>query len=77
MSKEGRVITGARHFDKVMLGQMKATEGVPWWRDCQQGFIDQFGDFMSREEAWTVARDRQQILREVSDPGILYSENLY
>ena len=77
MRKGGRVITGARHFDKVMRSQMNATEGILWWKDCDQGFIDQYGDFMTREEAWIVAENQGQIFREVSTPGLLFSENLY
>jgi len=42
-----------------------------------QGFVDQFGDWMDRKEAWKVATDQNQIVREVSSPGTLYSENLY
>ena len=77
MLKDGRIITGARHFDKVMRAQMELTEGLKWWRSCSQGFIDQFGDFMTREEAWVVAMHQKQIFRQVSTPGCLYSENLY
>lgn len=46
-----------------------------------QGFIDQFGAFMSRTEAWKVAEAAGQIIRRVDgdavDGGTLYSENLY
>ena len=78
MLKDCRIITGARHFDKVMRSQMEATEGVNWWKSCKQGFIDQFGDFMTREEAWTAAVDQEQIHRRCGgDDPCLYSENLY
>ena len=77
MLKEGRIVTGARHFDKIMRAQMEASEGIAWWKSCKQGFIDQFGDFMDRTEAWNVAIAQGQIRREVSGPGTLYSENLY
>jgi hypothetical protein len=77
MYKEGRIVTGARHFDKLMLAQMKNSEGISWWRSAESGFIDQFGDFMGRQHAWQVAEQQGQILREVSSPGTLYSENLY
>lgn len=77
LHKEGRIITGARHFDKIMRSQMESTEGISWWKSGDQGFIDQFGDFINREEAWIIAMDRGQICREVSTPGTLYSENLY
>ena len=76
--KEGRILAGARHFDKVMRAQIEASEGMGWWKlGAEQGFIDQFGDFLTREEAWSVARIENQIIKEVSSPGTLYSENLY
>jgi hypothetical protein len=43
-----------------------------------QGFIDQFGDFMTREEARKVALDAGQVRRRVGgDSERLFSENLY
>ena len=77
MRKDGRLIVGPRHFDKVMRAQMRATEGIKWWRSCEQGFIDQFGDFMTREEAWEVAEAADQLLRDCGTSGRLYSEHLY
>lgn len=77
MFKDGRIITGARHYDKIMRAQMEASEGIAWWRSCTQGFIDQFGDFLNREDAWKIAKAGRQIKRQVSTPGTLYSENLY
>ena len=44
----------------------------------KQGFVDQFGTFLTREEAWKVAIEAHQIIRRVGgDEGRLYSENLY
>ena len=69
---DGHIICGARHWDKVMRAQTNDYKG---W---SQGFIDQFGDWMTREEAWKVAADQDQIRRRVGgDTGRLYSENLY
>lgn len=43
-----------------------------------QGFIDQFGDWLCREDAWVVAVNQNQVRRRVGgDEGHLYSENLY
>jgi len=70
----GRLICGARHWDKIMRASLLPTENHAGW---DQGFIDQFGDFLTRREAWEIAKDRGQILRDVSTPGTLYSENLY
>lgn len=75
--KNDRIITGARHFDKVMIAQMELSGGLAWWRNSEQGFIDQFGDFVDRQEAWTIALTQNQIIRQVSSHGTLFSENLY
>lgn len=47
--------------------------------DAEQGFIDQWGTFMTREQAWRVAEVAGQILYRVGGDynGTLYSENLY
>lgn len=73
------LILGARHFDQTMHRQKIARD----WdeRSCpdsDQGFIDQHGVFMTREEAWDVAVAAGQIIRRVGGDGErLYSENLY
>lgn len=70
------VICGARHWDKLMRVQANAMG-----QDCKawdQGFVDQFGDWMTREEAWIVAADQNQIRRRCGEDGeSLFSENLY
>ncbi len=44
----------------------------------EQGFIDQWRVFMTREEAWLVAEAARQIIyRGNWGAGVLYSENLY
>lgn len=78
--KHGRIVTGARHCDKVMRAQIIAAEGLDWWKggDVEQGFIDQFGDFLTREEAHVIAKEQGQIRRRCGgDEHRLYSENLY
>jgi hypothetical protein len=54
--------------------------------EFEQGFINTWGEFLSRKEAWLVACYNRQIIRYVgnqvsSDFGLddvdLYSENLY
>jgi hypothetical protein len=75
----GRIITGARHYDKIMREQINASEGIKAWQGkCDQGFIDQFGDFLTRAEARVIAVERGQIFRRCGgDEEELYSENLY
>ncbi len=78
------VIAGARHFDKVMISQIKAIDGeliagagAAW----NEGFIDQFGDFLSRKEAMIIAvAAEQDVDIERGCGGLkdtLFSEGLY
>lgn len=74
--KLGIVVCGPRHFDSTMrkmLEQLRLTV-----TGAEQGFVDQFGNFLTREEAWDIAHANGQILRERSRcVGTLYSEDLY
>lgn len=75
---EGLIICGARHYDAIMVQQIKAfNNGFDF--EPEQGFIDQFGVFMSRQEALQVATDAGQINRwRPKNPGDwLCSEDLY
>ncbi len=78
---EDTIILGARHWDTSMhrIGnKLKTVLAHPSSASWEQGFIDQFGVFMTREEAWIVAEAAGQIKYRVGGDGIkLYSENLY
>ena len=74
---DGTIIVGPRHFDTTMvhaIGRMNLPA-----QTYVQGFIDQRGDFLTREEAWVIASDAGQIVRIVpgNDRQQLFSENLY
>lgn len=77
------IIAGARHFDKVMLAQIKAIDGDLFARagaEFEEGFIDQFGDFLTRQEAMkiAIAAGQKVNLRGCGgDKNTLYSEGLY
>jgi len=76
--KTGRIVTGARHYDPIMRAQIAAAEGSAEWIGCEQGFIDQFGKFLTREEAHIVAKENGQIRQRCGgDENQLFSENLY
>lgn len=76
--ESGRIVTGARHFDAVMMEQIRRGPNPDAWRAADQGFIDQRGAFLTREEARKIAEQQGQILEECGGNGIdLYSENLY
>lgn len=73
---DGTIILGARHWDTLMC-QHANLLGVKGGNE-EQGFIDQYRVFMTREEAWIVANEAGQIVRRVGgDEGHLFSENLY
>lgn len=74
------IITGPRHFDETMYRQLKGSikQNWPLEKDSEQGFIDQYGVFMTREEAWEVACAAGQIRYVLpNNYGRLFSENLY
>jgi hypothetical protein len=43
----------------------------------EQGFIDQFCNFLTREEAYVIAKANGQIINPGHETDKLYSENLY
>lgn len=78
--KDGVIIIGVRHWDKFMHQQADALE----YRDGkkplehEQGFIDQYGTFYTRDEALElVKKNGQQLKRPYDEYETLYSENLY
>lgn len=73
----GLIICGPRHYDHVMRAAMKAAGGFPFFLNCDQGFVNQRGEFLTRVEAWAVAKRAGQIRTLVSKHEELYSENLY
>lgn len=75
---DDHIIVGVRHFSPDMRATMERVYGDKYWLKVkEQGFVDQFGRFMTREAAWKVAVEKGQILRQVAPEGTLYSENLY
>lgn len=68
------IILGIRHWDELMRQQVSDSD----YSNYEQGFIDNKGKFLTREEAFVVAEREGQIIRCVGgDEGVLYSENLY
>lgn len=74
------IICGARHFDHVMQPLLEHARNATGVFKPEQGFIDQYGTYMSRAEALEVARAAGQLntRRPKSDPeNLLFSEDLY
>ena len=86
---DGFIVIGVRHFDNIMrdtINLRKELNENEDWHGCDQGFVNQFGNFLSREDAWVTACKANQIIRlvgsqtkeDIGKEGIkLYSENLY
>lgn len=81
---DGVILAGARHFDRVMTNVIRANsqgdELDRSWSDADQGFIDQFGRFLSRKEALEVVLNdpkQRSVMRNPNAGVELYSEDLY
>ena len=77
---DDEIIWGARNFDEIMYIQIdrKDEEHRLKWRKAEQGFIDQFGNFLTREEAYIIAERNNQIINSIGYKGNkLFSEHLY
>lgn len=80
------VVCGARHFDMVMhsiIGKLPSElkEGKSESRSnhglWEQGFIDNRGQFLTRQEALKVAKQGDQLIQKTHPKDILFSEDLY
>jgi|SRR5690606_4933875 len=69
----GAKICGARHHNCLHSPLCFGFQS-----EWEQGFVDQFHKFLTREEAWDIALRQNQIARRCGgDDGKLFSENLY
>lgn len=72
----GLVVCGVRHFDRFMRDQIEAAGETHV--GAEQGFVNALGEFMTREEAYNLARrNGQRKYRCGGDKSQLFSENLY
>ena len=82
---DGEILLGIRHYSTDMHRQIEQRrDGAKFAHrmDSDQGFVDQFGKYLTREEAYQVAQANGQITRphacgEGLDGPKLYSEGLY
>jgi hypothetical protein len=75
----GLIICGPRHYDRTMVNVITYIGNLP--HISEDGFIDQFGTFLTRKEAMIIAIAAGQnvdIERGCGgDTELLYSEGLY
>ncbi len=78
LMQDGEIVTGIRHYSPEMRKTLLRLYGVGYHLKVKdQGFVNQCGEFLTREQAWWIATEQGQIRKQVSSPGELYSENLY
>lgn len=74
-------ICGPRHCDMTMHYIISSMESDirDQLRRGEQGFVDQWGKFMTREEAFEVATEAGQIIKKTGNPDSkeLFSEDIY
>jgi len=77
----GELLLGIRHYSADMCNQIiQRADGTKFLHrhEDDQGFVDQWGGYMTREEAFAVATAAGQIVRpEACQHGLLFSEGLY
>lgn len=76
----GHIICSPRHYDSICRFQINCSFQPNRWHtgSVEQGFVDQFGNWLTRAEALEIARANDQIKRRCGGDDIaLYSENLY
>jgi len=91
LMKDNNIVVGIRHFSPEMRVIMLKAYGEKYHpKVSEQGFVDQFGKFYNRFDAWKLADKNGQIIRatgweespkarpaNMGDDGMLFSENLY
>lgn len=74
---DGHIILGIRHFSPDMR-LSAALQGYECGAAVEQGFVDQYGNFLTRQEAFKIALPNGQYRPyEPYNIGTLYSEDLY
>ena len=77
----GYIVTGTRHYCPIMTMQIDAighgalVEYAGGRDNIVQGFTDQYGIFLTRSEAYIIARDAGQLLPRHDYGETLFSES--
>lgn len=70
------IVLGVRHFCPLMRQTLRLLK-IKGTEPHEQGFVDQWGNFMSRKEALYVLRSNGRFIPDRDFTDELYSENLY
>lgn len=77
----GYIVTGTRHYCPIMhmqidaIGRDALLEYAGGHDNVVQGFTDQYGIFLTRQEAYIIARDAGQLLPRHDYGETLFSES--
>jgi hypothetical protein len=75
---DSTIICGVRHFDAGMRMVINSLYNAQTVKVIGQGFVDNKGNYLTREEALVIAKEQGQIIRRCGgDERELFSENLY
>lgn len=73
-----KIVLGVRHFCPLMCQHLEALGLDGGLEEHEQGFVDQWGNFMTRKEALHVLKTNGRFIRDDQyQSETLYSENLY
>jgi hypothetical protein len=72
----GVIVLGVRHFCPLMRYTLHRF-GIKGSSPHEQGFVDQWGNFMDRKEALVVLKTNGKFIRDDDYLDELYSENLH
>lgn len=74
---DGTIICSPRHYDSTFHAIRRRIPDLPT-SPPEQGFVDQWGNFLTREQARDIAVSQKQFYRRCGgDERELFSENLY
>ena len=85
-AKDGDVLLGIRHYSKDMVEQISNRKDGEKFHNLygeNQGFVDQYGNYLTREEAYIIAKNAGQLKEHercksvVNGKPKLFSEMLY
>ena len=80
-AEDGELLIGIRHYSADMRSQINArNDGEKFYHRNgeDQGFVDQYGNYMTRAEAFVIASLAGQIINIDACRGVLlHSEALY
>ncbi|WDS62172.1 hypothetical protein [Pseudomonas phage D6] len=74
------IVTGSRHFSVPMWFTLEliGDDALKAYGKCEQGFIDQYGMFWNRTDAYNLCREQgRELLEEGGSETELFSEHLY